>query len=651
MVVSRTGHFIATMSAMDVSNERDREFGREDDRPTSLDSREYDQPTGLQSNAVDSVVEGRNGNLDAVSETALDEAFDDANGGESILRRAYDLIERATRFRPSSSFHEDNDAEPDPAVLSHVENATSEVESGVGLSRAAARGQAKAASAFVASNNGGKHLHRLSLRPGAQYVESRAPGLSPSFYLGLIRRNSREAGRQQSARQEGATAESLGEIQHERSLQQASQTIYESDPLHANISQARITVIDGELMEPESDQNRKIHNPWVRRAALLLLVLVGGAVVAGVTVFERKSTTVVSLAVTTQMSPPTTSCQSWYNQKQPSVITQCLCIGKVTIVASDVNANYQRLIAGGFIQSVIPGFSSTLDSCDPSNQALLWLASATGSSSPYANLRQRYVMALLYISWNGQQWTLNDNWLSSDTECSWKGIVCDRFGEVTQLDLYNNQVMGHLGADFSLLTSLEVLSLGQNGIQGSLPSELGYLTSLTSLVVELNQLIGSLPSELVHVSLLQELRLRNNRLTGVIPTWLGQLSNLQTLSLSNNTFTPMQSKLGKQHDGSLSAGDSKRNAFPSEMGLLSYLQLLQLSFTGLIGTIPTEIFNLGNSLTSLDVSFNSLSGTIPGHLGNLVNLGKSAVFCVPILAMKVCCSRMIWNSFSWLVHE
>ena len=38
---------------------------------------------------------------------------------------------------------------------------------------------------------------------------------------------------------------------------------------------------------------------------------------------------------------------------------------------------------------------------------------------------QRYVLATLYYSTNGDEWIDTSNWLSSDTECVWAGVECD----------------------------------------------------------------------------------------------------------------------------------------------------------------------------------------------------------------------------------
>jgi hypothetical protein len=529
---------------------------------------------------------------------------------KSILQRAYGLIDRTSqRFRHP---HQDQ-----LFAHSHAETAA---ESDRVPPPAISRAQAKAASAYITSSDE-KHRHNKALMPGAEHVLSRAPGLSPALYLSLLRRdNARQAHESQQAtlslQETARTTEAATDGSHQAGNESPTPGLVDS------IAQVAVIVNDGDTTEPESAPSGKevIRSRWIWCVGMMLIIVLAVvAVVVGIRVSENQSSPAKKVqTVTTPMDPPTASCDGWINQTQPSAITQCVCIGKITIVADDIQANYQRLTSDGFIQTILPNFASNIDSCDPSNHALVWLASATGSSTP--NLRQRFILAMVYIMWNGILWTVNDGWLSSDNECTWNGLSCDRLGDVTQVDLYNNEVTGSLGTAFSLLTSLQAMSLGLNGMRGSLPSELGGLASLTSLVLATNHLTGSLPSELAQLSILQDLTLDDNRITGTIPTWLGQLSNLQTLSLSNNTF----SQPGLSHGGadSHSGAGSNRSAFPFEFGLLTNLQTLDLSFNGLHGTIPTEVFNIGNSMQYVNFGENSLTGTIPSLFGNLVGLGR-----------------------------
>ncbi|CAH9129704.1 unnamed protein product [Cuscuta epithymum] len=51
-----------------------------------------------------------------------------------------------------------------------------------------------------------------------------------------------------------------------------------------------------------------------------------------------------------------------------------------------------------------------------------------------------------------------------------------------------------------------------------------------------------------------------------------------------------------------------------------YLQYLNLTQTGIVGTIPGNLGNTMPALKYLDLAFNSLEGNIPDTLGNMVNL-------------------------------
>ena len=88
------------------------------------------------------------------------------------------------------------------------------------------------------------------------------------------------------------------------------------------------------------------------------------------------------------------------------------------------------------------------------------------------------------------------------------------------------------------------------------------------------------------------------RLSGEIPEELGDLTHLQSLDLSYNDLS---------------------GAIPAELGRLIYLKTLDLSFNELSGGIPPELGSL-SSLLELDLYSNQLSGGIPVELDRLSSL-------------------------------
>ena len=94
------------------------------------------------------------------------------------------------------------------------------------------------------------------------------------------------------------------------------------------------------------------------------------------------------------------------------------------------------------------------------------------------------------------------------------------------------------------------------------------------------------------------LDLFNNQLTGEIPAELGDLTNLEGLYLSFNQLT---------------------GGIPAELGDLTNLEVLDLFNNQLTGEIPAELGDLTN-LEGLGLFSNQLTGEIPAELGSLTNL-------------------------------
>lgn len=179
------------------------------------------------------------------------------------------------------------------------------------------------------------------------------------------------------------------------------------------------------------------------------------------------------------------------------------------------------------------------------------------SSSPSLGDIQVDVLEKFFLSLRGTQWKENGGWLIDDSVCIWHGIVCDGEGEVAEIDL------------------------DDNGLVGSLPTELGLLTKLSIL------------------DLWTANQDRRNTLTGSIPTEIGLLENLKYVRLGGEPGIN---------------GGNFSSPIPSEIGLLTSLTVLSLASLSIPGKIPPEFGSLGK-LTSLDLRSNALTGSIPSDLG------------------------------------
>lgn len=245
--------------------------------------------------------------------------------------------------------------------------------------------------------------------------------------------------------------------------------------------------------------------------------------------------------------------------------------------------------------------------------------------TPVSEIPQAECQALvaLYQSSNGPAWLNKTNWLSTNTPCSWYGVICNN-QHVTRLALARNQLQGTLPANLDLLTDLQELQLSLNQVQGDLPPALGKLSKLERLYLQANQLSGGIPATLGNLTQLQKLYLSSNQLSGVIPAELGSLPNLVELSLSENRLSgaiPLALSNLRQLERLYLQDNQLTGTIPGELGQLVKLQKLYLGTNQLHGAIPAELGNLV-ALLDLDLAYNQLTQSIPAQLGNLVQLQR-----------------------------
>lgn len=227
----------------------------------------------------------------------------------------------------------------------------------------------------------------------------------------------------------------------------------------------------------------------------------------------------------------------------------------------------------------------------------------------------------LYNDTNGDNWTQNDGWLTTNTPCNWHGVTCGG-GSVNEIKLGDNRLTGTLPPQLGDLAGLTLLHLYKNQLMGSLPPEWGNLSLLTNLHLDQNKLTGSLPAAWGSMTSLKILQLFTNQLNGELPPELGDMSSLETLGLYDNQFTgPIPAELGQLHalTGALLYGNNLSGPIPPELGNLTELEQLNLANNNLTDSIPPELGNLLN-LTTLDLAHNKLSGNIPVELSKLLVL-------------------------------
>ncbi|TYI85392.1 hypothetical protein E1A91_D05G438800v1 [Gossypium mustelinum] len=203
---------------------------------------------------------------------------------------------------------------------------------------------------------------------------------------------------------------------------------------------------------------------------------------------------------------------------------------------------------------------------------------------------------------------------------------------LTLLDLSSNNLSGVIEFRmFSNLSNLEYLDLSYDSL--SLTSNTTSTVNLTSLFLSSCNL-SEFPQFLKGLKSLETLDLSCNKIEGKIPQWMQEVGNdsLTYLNVSHNSLTEVEHFPWKNIEvldlssnlisGNLPIPAStinvfliSNNSFNGEVSSLicnaSSLQILDLSYNYLSGTISQCFGNLSNSLQFLNLKKNKFYGTIP----------------------------------------
>uniref|UniRef100_A0A7S1VCQ9 L domain-like protein n=1 Tax=Grammatophora oceanica TaxID=210454 RepID=A0A7S1VCQ9_9STRA len=164
-------------------------------------------------------------------------------------------------------------------------------------------------------------------------------------------------------------------------------------------------------------------------------------------------------------------------------------------------------------------------------------------------LYQRFSLAVLYFSTNGDNWTScgaassasycegDNRFLSKVSECDWFGITCDGSGRVGRINLDENNLSGQLPDELFYMDGLFELDLDANQLTGSIPVSIGLATDLLYLDFDENLLTGEVPEVLYSLEQLRSIDLDTNKLSGTLSTRLGELSDLYIAQFDTNLFT------------------------------------------------------------------------------------------------------------------
>ncbi|KAH1038969.1 hypothetical protein J1N35_040712 [Gossypium stocksii] len=180
------------------------------------------------------------------------------------------------------------------------------------------------------------------------------------------------------------------------------------------------------------------------------------------------------------------------------------------------------------------------------------------------------------------------------------------------LDLSSNFMFGSIPPQISRMVKLQTLTLDGNYFNETIPDTLDSLSNLSVLSLRGNHLKGQFPSSICRISSLTDIALCHNKLSGELPDF-SSLTRLRVLDVRENQFDSQLPVMPRGLVTALLGKNLFSGEIPAQVGILTHLQHLDLSFNHLSGTPPSTLFDLPN-ISYLNLASNMLSGSLPEQI-------------------------------------
>jgi hypothetical protein len=261
----------------------------------------------------------------------------------------------------------------------------------------------------------------------------------------------------------------------------------------------------------------------------------------------------------------------------------------------------------------------------PQWKALDWLSNHQNITKlPLWRMKQLFAMATFFYAFEGENWPdlMQRAWMDDKVdECLWfngKYGIFDNGQYEEELSIFPDPCNNNGEFQSLVLANLELSNLNP-----SIPPEITLLSSLLVFSVIWSnistQFTDMLEPLLTNITNLQ---LHLNSISGSLPSDLGIMTDMELLSLSENSLVGiLPSELGlmtKLKVLSLNY-NSFSGSLPSEMGRMMDMTDLGIYENSLVGLLPSELGRM-TKMMAIDLGANSFSGSIPSELGRMTNL-------------------------------